>query len=278
MVVGFGYPVVWQFVTSFQEFGLAQQFGQPPVFTGLRNYVGVFTEGRALAVLARSIIFCLVNSSLIMVLGFGIAQVMRAVYGPVRVVLQVSMVLAWATPVITSVTIFRWLFDNRTGLVNWVLRQVGVSPPHGGAWLSSVGTFFVVATVVVTWMSVPFVALSLYSALTQVDTDCVDAARIDGAGSAQITRHIILPSIRPVLTIVVLLQLVWNLRVFAQIRLLQDAGAPVSQTDLLGNFIFDLGMGRNDFGGSAAVSVLVLVVTTILTAPYVRRMMRDDAP
>ena len=73
-------------------------------------------------------------------------------------------------------------------------------------------------------MSVPFVALSIYAGLTQVRTEVLEAAELDGATGIQRLRHIILPLIAPVLSIVMLLQLIWDLRVFTQIKLLQDAG------------------------------------------------------
>ena len=74
-----------------------------------------------------------------------------------------------------------------------------------------------------------------------------------------------------------LLQVIWDLRVFAQIRLLQDAGAPVAETNLLGNFIFELGVGRQDFAGAAAVSIFVLALTIALSWPYVRSLLQEDA-
>jgi N,N'-diacetylchitobiose transport system permease protein len=85
-----------------------------------------------------------------------------------------------------------------------------------------------------------------------------------------------MPLVRPVLSIVLLLQIIWDLRVFAQIRLLQDSGAPVSETNLLGNFIYELGIGRQDFAGAAAVSIFVLALTVLLSWPYVRSLLKED--
>jgi len=276
LLLGLGYPVYWQIVTSFQQFGLAQQFGQPPTFAGLDNYARIFSDSSALAVVLRSIVFCLVTSFLTVLIGGAIALLMRAVASWVRVAIQIAMLLAWATPVIAAVTVFRWLFDNRTGVVNWSLTQIGLTQFRQFSWLSQAHTFFLVAALVIVWMSVPFVALSIYAGLTQVSEEVLEAARIDGASGTQIMWNIIMPMVRPVLSIVLLLQLIWNLRVFAQIRLLQDAGAPVGETNLLGNFIFELGMGRNDFGGAAAVSIFVLLLTIALAAPYVRSLMKED--
>jgi N,N'-diacetylchitobiose transport system permease protein len=277
LLVGLGYPVYWQVVTSLQEFGLLQQFGAPPTFVGLDNYARIFTDERLWAVVLRSLAFCLANAFLTVAIGLGLALLMRAVHGAVRITLQVSLLLAWATPMVAAVTVFRWLFDYRTGVVNWLLTQIGFTGMDGYAWLSQPSTFFVVASLVVIWMSVPFVAMSVYAGLTQVSDEVLEAARLDGARPAQILRHIMLPLVRPVIAIVLLLQIIWDLRVFAQIRLLQDAGAPVSETNLLGNFIYELGIGSQDFAGAAAVSIFVLLLTVLLSAPYVRSLMKEDA-
>jgi N,N'-diacetylchitobiose transport system permease protein len=277
LAAGLGYPVFWQVVTSLQEFGLAQQFGQPPTFVGLDNYARIFTDDRLWAVVGRSILFCLVNAFVTVGIGVLLALLMKAVHPVVRVVLQVALLLAWAMPMVAAVTVWKWLFDWRTGVINWLLVQLGFDQYAGHAWLAQPLSFFFVATVIIVWMSVPFVALSVYAALTQVSDEVLEAARIDGAGPARILWNITLPLIRPVLSIVLLLQIIWDLRVFAQIRLLQDSGAPVSETNLLGNFIFELGIGRQDFAGAAAVSIFVLALTVLLSWPYVRNLLKEDA-
>ena len=276
LLAGLGYPVFWQIVTSLQEFGLAQQFGQPPTFAGLDNYARIFSDGRLTSVLVRSIAFCLVNAFLTVALGLACALIMRAVSTPVRIVIQVCLLLAWAMPMVAAVTVFRWLFDYRSGVVNWLLQSLGLDRFNGFSWLSQPLTFFLVATCVVVWMSVPFVAMSLFAGLTQVDEAILEAAQIDGANAGQQLRYILLPMVRPVLSIVLLLQIIWDLRVFAQIRILQDAGAPVSETNLLGNFIYELGVGRQDFGAAAAVSLIVLALTILLSSPYVHALMKED--
>jgi len=276
LLLGMGYPVYWQIITSLQEYGLAQQFGQPPTFVGLDNYARIFGSADLWAVVLRSVAFCLVNAFVTVAIGLAFALLMRAVHPAIKVALQVCLLLAWAMPMVAAVTVFRWLFDYRTGVVNWLLVQVGFTGAEGYSWFSQPLTFFFVATLIIVWMSVPFVALSVFAGLTQVPDEILEAARIDGAGPAQILRRILLPMVRPVLSIVLLLQIIWDLRVFAQIRLLQDAGAPVSETNLLGNFIYELGVGRQDFAGAAAVSIFVLLLTVVLSAPYVRSLMKEE--
>ncbi|NYE35245.1 N,N'-diacetylchitobiose transport system permease protein [Nocardioides cavernae] len=270
-----GYPLVRQVLLSFQEFGLAQQFGQPPEWVGLANYEQLFTDAYLWRVTLRTIVFCLVNAAATMVLGVGLALVMRAMSTPVRLLAQTGLLLAWAMPVVASLTVWQWLFDTQYGVINYLLTALG-GDFEGHGWLLRPLSFYFVATVVVVWMSVPFVAFTVYAALMQVPDELVEAAEIDGAGRAQRLRHVIVPSIRPVLMVVGLLQVIWDLRVFAQIYILQKAGGSATDTNLLGTYIYRLGIGGGDFGTSAAVAIFMLALTVVLTAPYVWSMIRQE--
>lgn len=275
LCLALGYPLVRQVVLSFQEFGLAQQFGRPPEWVGLANYRELLTDAYLWRVTARTVTFCLVNAAVTMVLGVGLALVMRAMSTPVRLLAQTGLLLAWAMPVVASLTVWQWLFDTQYGVVNYVLTAMG-GDFEGHGWLLRPLSFFFVATVVVVWMSVPFVAFTVYAALTQLPGELLEAAEIDGAGMPQRLRYVILPTIRTVLLVVGLLQVIWDLRVFTQVYILQEAGGSARATNLLGTYIYRLGIGGGDFGTSAAVAVFMLALTVVLTAPYVRSMLRQE--
>ncbi|WP_370614905.1 carbohydrate ABC transporter permease [Mumia sp. Pv 4-285] len=277
LLLGLGYPLVRQVAMSFQEFGLAQQFGTAdPGWIGFDNYVSILSDPTTWAVIVRSVVFCFVAASLTMVIGMGVALLMRSVSTVARLILQVSMLAAWATPLIASLTVWNWLFDTRYGVVNWLLVKIGFESFEDYSWLANPWTFFLVACVIVVWMSVPFVAFSLYAALTQVPEETLEAAQLDGASRTQRFRHIIVPSIRPVLSIVMLLQIVWDLRVFAQIKYLQGAGGTVSETNLLGTYLYQLGIAQSEYGVASAVAMVMLLLTLGLTFGYVRSLLREE--
>ena len=276
LVVGMAYPLGRQLVLSFHEFGRAQQFGQPAPWIGLDNYRALVTDRTMWTVIARSLAFCLVNASITMVLGTLIAVLMKRVATAPRLILQVSMLLAWAMPVIAAMTAWQWLFDTRYGLVNWSLRKLGFSSFDGHNWLIDPLSFFFVASVIIIWMSVPFLAFTAYAALTQVSEETIEASHLDGATAIQRFRHIVYPTIKPVLTIVMLLQIVWDLRVFAQINFLQNVGGTPSDTHLLGTYIYTLGIGQNDYGSASALAMFVLVLTLVLTFRYVRSLLKEE--
>jgi N,N'-diacetylchitobiose transport system permease protein len=271
------YPVGWQVVTSFKEFGLAQHFGQPARFTGLDNYIAIVTTGETWMVVVRSVVFCLVNACVTVILGTALATLMTAVPKAVRLTLQIALLLAWAMPVVAVMTVWNWLFDWNHGTVNWLAVKLGAESYFHHNWLVSPLSFYAVATVIVVWMSVPFVAFSLYAGLTQVSGEVLEAAQLDGANWWQRFSRIVVPMVRPVLMIVLLLQVIWDLRVFTQIRMLQDRGSFASQTDLLGTYIYREGVGANHFGMAAAMAVFVLIITMVAAWPYVRSLMKEDA-
>ncbi len=277
LLAALGYPIGWQVVTSFKKYGLMQQFGAPAPFVGLDNYVALVTDPYLWTVVVRSVVFCVVTALVTVAIGGAMAVLMNALTTWVRVVLQVALLVAWAMPVVAAMTVWIWIVDWRRGLLNWALVKLGVDGAEGHNWLAEPLSFFVVASVIIVWMSVPFVALSIYAGLTQVSTEVLEAASLDGATGIQRLRHIIVPIIAPVLSIVMLLQLIWDLRVFTQIKLLQDAGGVTNETNLLGTYVYQLGTGKGDFGTASAVSILILALTIALSAYYVRSLMKEDA-
>jgi N,N'-diacetylchitobiose transport system permease protein len=275
LALAMGYPIVWQIITSTQQFGLAQQFGQAAPFVGLQNYATLASDPYMWTVILRSILFCFAAAAATMIVGTLLALLMNVVAAWVRVTLQIALLLAWAMPVVAAMTVWNWLFNLRSGVVNWLLSAIGL-PFQGHNWLINPVSFYGVALIIVVWMSVPFVAFAIYAGLTQVSDEVLEAAQIDGASPRQRFFGIVVPIIRPVISIVLLLQVIWDLRVFTQIKLLQDVGSIKSETNLLGTYIYQLGTGSSNFGMASAVSIFVLVLTIAISAFYVRSMLKED--
>ena len=274
IAVALGYPLVRQFVISFQEYGLRQQFGQPAEWVGLQNYTDLLSDPYVWSVIGRSIAFCLLNAGVTMAIGMALAVLMARVGRAARTALQVSLLLAWGTPVLASMTVWQWLFDTQYGVVNWVLVHVfGVDSMAGHSWIIEPLSFYFVATVIVVWMSVPFVVFSVYAGLLQVPEETMEAAQLDGASARQRFWRITIPIMRPVLSIVLLLQVIWDLKVFTQIYVLQRAGAPTRETNLLGTLIYSY---SDEFSKAGALATIMLVITLALTGFYIRQMLKED--
>jgi N,N'-diacetylchitobiose transport system permease protein len=277
VALALGYPLVRQVVMSFQQFGLAQQFGQPPAFVGLDNYTAVLSDPSFWAVLGRSVGFCFVVALLTMVVGTAGALLLTACSRAVAVSVQVVMLLAWAMPVLSSLQVFQWMFDSRSGVVDWALVQVGFDGMAGYNWFSTPASFFSVAGLLVTWMSVPLVVFMVYAAVTQIDTSVLEAAALDGAGPVQAFRHVIAPSIAPVLALVTLLEIIWDLRVFTQFHVLQGNGGITEQTNVLGTYVYQVGLAGGNYGAASAAALLLLLLTLAISARYIALLLKEPA-
>lgn len=274
--VSLGYPMVKQFIMSFQEFGLAQQFGRPPEWIGLKNYTTVLTDSYFWVVVARSVAFCAVSAVLTMVVGVALAVLLQQLSVVPRVLLQVALVLAWAMPPLAALTVYTWLVEPRYGLVNWILTSMGFEQFRAYSWLAgSQWTFFAIAALTVIWTSVPLVTLSSYAALNQVDDAILEAAQLDGAGGWTRLRTVVLPIIQPVILLLFMLEIIWDLKVFTQIKVLQSSAGNNEATNLLGTYVYETGIGGGNYGVASALATVMLLLVLVLTFRYMRTLMKQ---
>ena len=190
VLVVLGYPMVRQFLMSFQKFGLEQQFGKPPTWVGLDNYIAILSDSYFWSVLAKSLAFCAWTAGLTMVGAISLALMMRAASPAARTFMNSTLIVVWAMPLLASLTVWQWLVDPNFGLINFLLASIGL-PFKGFAWLSaSYWTFFLVASAIIIWASMPLAAISIYAAVTQIDDSLLEAAQIDGAGYISRLRYL----------------------------------------------------------------------------------------
>jgi N,N'-diacetylchitobiose transport system permease protein len=271
-----GWPLLQLLIISFQEFGRAQIFGAPPAWVWFENYAEVLTDPVFWQVLARSILFALVNVATTMVLGVLIALLMTRLNRGLKMLVSGGLLLAWAMPPITATVVWGWLFDTQSGVINYVLTAVFGLDFIGHSWLIEPLSFFFVATVIITWQSVPFVAFTTFAGLTQVPNEVLEAATLDGSTGMQRFRFVVFPYIRPVLLILLLLQIIWDMRVFPQIRALQSIGGISAETSTIGPYIYNVSIAGGDLGAGGAIAVILVIVMMALSAYYIRSTLRQD--
>jgi N,N'-diacetylchitobiose transport system permease protein len=264
------YPLFRLGLLSVQKFGLKQQFGAPPDFVGLDNYQRIAKDLQFWSVLTRTIVFCGVTVAATLVIGMLIALMIQHLGRPMRLAVMISLLLAWAMPPVSATVVWQWMFDSQYGLINWALGT------EGRSWLDTQISFFTVAAIIVVWMGVPFVAFTLYAGLTQVPKDLIEAAQLDGATALQRFRLVTVPLIKPVILILTALSVLWNFRVFTQIYVLQKAGGISRDTNVLGVFAYRISIGENRFDVGAAVAVVMVVITLLLTVVYLRQMAQQE--
>jgi N,N'-diacetylchitobiose transport system permease protein len=265
-----GYPIVRLVTLALQKFGLKQQFGAAANWVGLENFRTILHDPEFWAVLRRTVLFCAANVALTMVLGMAIALLLKRLGSKMRLLTMLGLMLAWSMPALTSTVIWQWIFDTQYGIANWALGRQGQS------WLSNPLTFYFVATIIVVWMGIPFVAFTLYAGLTQIPEEMMEAAAIDGARPWQRFRDIVVPALKPILLILTSLSVLWDFRVFTQVYVLQRAGGITRDTNLLGVYAYRISIGANQFDKGAAVAVVMVFITVLMTVFYLRSMTRQE--
>jgi len=270
LVAMLGYPLWRLVVLSLQEYGLPQVFGRPAKWIGLANYREILGEGYFWTVLWRTVAFCAVNVALTMVLGVLTALLLDALGRRMRLLVGASLIVAWSIPPLTATVVWQWMFDTDYGLANWLLGRQGES------WLANSTTFFMVATIIVVWMGIPFVAFTTYAGLTQIPAEIHEAAKLDGAGFAQRFRFVVFPALKPILLILTSLSVLWDFRVFTQIYVLQRAGGINRETNLLGVYAYKISIGENRYDVGGAIAVVMVGITVLLTLTYLRAMLRQE--
>lgn len=277
LAVFIGWPIVQMVVMSFQEFGRAQIFGAAPSFVGLDNYLAVLGDPEFWRVLGRSVVLCLVCVAATMVLGVLVALLMTKLGAAMRTAVSIALLLAWAMPALTATIVWGWIFDTQYGLVNYALTALTGTDWTGHSWLIDPVSFFAVAAIVITWGAIPFVAFSVYAGLSQVPDEVLEASSLDGAGAFARFRFILFPYLRSILMVLLILQIIWDLRVFAQIYALQTIGGVRADTNTIGVYIYSVSMASGDLGAGGAISVILVVIMLLIAGYYIRSMLREDA-
>jgi N,N'-diacetylchitobiose transport system permease protein len=276
LAVFIGWPLVQIIVMSFQEYGRAQIFGQPASFVGLDNYAAVLGDPEFWQVLARSVGLCAVCVVATMVLGILIALLLERLGPVMRTAVSVALLLAWAMPALTATIVWGWMFDTQYGVVNYLLTTVTGTDWTGHSWLIDPLSFFAVAAIIITWGAIPFVAFTVYAGLTQVPGEVMEAGALDGAGAWQRFRFLTLPYLRSILLVLLILQIIWDLRVFAQIYALQAVGGVRAETNTIGVYIYSVSMASGDLGAGGAISVILVLIMLVISGYYIRSMLRQE--
>ncbi|MBN9605978.1 MAG: sugar ABC transporter permease [Actinomycetales bacterium] len=271
-----GWPLIQLVIMSTQEFGRAQIFGAPPEFVGLGNYLDVLGDPAFWAVLGRSVLFAGANVLATMGLGIAIAVLLTRLARVMRTVVSIGLLLAWAMPPLSATVVWGWMFDTRAGVVNYLLSQLPGVDLIGHSWLFEPLSFFFVATVIITWQSVPFVAITVYAGLTQVPGEVLEAAQLDGTNGWQRFRLVTVPFVRPVLLVLLMLQIIWDIRVFTQIKALQTIGGVQEQTTTIGVYIYTVSTAGGNLGAGGAIAVILVLLMIVPAVLYIRSTLRQE--
>jgi N,N'-diacetylchitobiose transport system permease protein len=269
-----GYPLYLNVKISFQKLDLAELVQRLTVFRGLANYRAIFSDPFFWSVALRTVLFTIACVGLTMVLGTLVALLLDRLGKTMRLLLSISLVLAWAMPALTATVVWQWLFDTQFGVVNWLLTRLGADFTNHSWFATGLSTFAIIVAIVV-WQAIPFVAFTLYAGLTAIPRELYDAIRVDGAGPWRTFRSLIVPALRPLFMITAFLSIIWDFKLFTQIWLVRQGG-PNRQTITLGIYAYQQGIASGHFGTAAAISMVMVVLLLVVLVSYIRAMLRTQ--
>lgn len=271
-----GYPaiqMIWQSFTDYQVRHKIQ--GTAPDFVWFDNYIAIITRSDFPIVVARTVGIMILTTTLIMIGGVLIALLMTKIGRAMRITVSIGLLLAWAIPPLTASVVWGFIFDTQYGLVNWALNTVtGTQLWHNHSWLLNPWTFVLVLTIIVVWGAIPFVAFTSYAALGQIPRETIEAAEIDGADGWKRFWNVVFPAIRPVLGGLLVLQIIWNMKLFTQVYALQSRGGIAADTNVLPVYLFRQGIG--EFGATSAIGMLIVILMLAISWFNIRQLLKED--
>jgi len=269
-----GYPIYSLVRLSLQQYGLFELIRHQGRYVGLHNFGLVLHDPVFWHTVVRTIIFTIANVGLTMVLGTLTALLLVRVSAWVRILLTAGLVLVWAMPPVVAVQVWNWMTNYQNGVLNYVLTELHVGNYFHHDWYATTFSELGLVTALIVWGALPFVAITIYAALSQVPGELVEAAEIDGARPWQVFLDVTMPVIRPVLLILTSLSILWDFGVFTQPYLLIGQPAIHPGNYLMAIYLFEEGYFKNDYGRGAAISLLMLVIVAAMSVVYVRKMVR----
>lgn len=227
-----------------------------PEQVGTRNYVRMFADPIFWRALQHTAVFFVVTFAVQVLLGMTFAVILHSqvrLRGLYKVLIFIPVVIAPAT----TAPVFRQIYST-DGQLNAVLSLVtgqDVSYP----WLANGTAALIVVMSVAIWQSTGINFVLYYAAMSQIDTEILEAARLDGAGNLRVVGSIIWPGVRGTTLAIAILTAIGSLKTF-DIPFLITVGGPSYSTEFLGTQIYRVSVALSQVGYGAALSMVLLVL------------------
>jgi ABC-type sugar transport system permease subunit len=255
-LAGLFFPILYSLWLSF--------FNRPPgpsaVFVGLSNYVQLVASSDFRSSISTTLIFTLIAVTLETIFGLGIALLMNEKFRG-AVLVRAAILVPWAFPAVLSAQMWSLMYNDRTGIISYLLQQLHLLAP-GATVLQTNNGIMIAAIIVDVWKSTPFMALVLLAGLQVIPTELYEAADVDGATGFQQFWTITLPMLNGPMTIALLFRTLASLAV---LDLFYVLGGNQVQSMALYSYNYMFTRTTFDFppGVAAAIILFAIVVCQI---------------
>jgi ABC-type sugar transport system permease subunit len=266
------YPVLLGLWLSFRDTTLASP---TDTFIGLGNYRQIVSDGQFWNAWIHTIQFTSASTLLETSLGLMIALVLTERFRG-RGIVRAAMLVPWAIPTVVTSKMFGWLFDGQNGIVNYLLRSVGLLQ-HNVNWYGSPD--FALATIIIAdvWKTTPFMALLLLAGLQTIPDSLAEASVIDGANAWQRFWYVRLPLLTPTLLIASMFRALDAFRIFDLVYVL-TGGGPADATEVLSTFTYKNLFSALQIGYGSTLSTIMFITEIVIASifgVFLLRKMRE---
>lgn len=260
------YPLVLTIAYSFTNMHLFYPSG---AFVGFKNFSMLFRpESEFFIALKNGIIWTVCPVFMELAIGMLAAIALQKIkFG--STVFKLALIIPWAFTDTSLAFTWRWLLEPTRGIINYMLKAVGIiSQPIG--WFGSAEKAMPSVIMMHVWFGFPFMMLALFAGLQAVPQDCYDAATVDGASWSQRFRYVTLPFLSNIIFIIAILRTIWTFNNFSFI-FLTTAGGPGTHTLIMPVLAYNIGWRQGFIGQAAAVVTLSMGLMLVLAFLVLRR-------
>jgi multiple sugar transport system permease protein len=268
-----GLPFFYSIYVSLTDY----TFGGEPTFVGIQNYQNlanpddfhfpVFWNG-----VWNTILFVLVSTPLLVCSGLALAVLVNGKY-PGRNVFRAIFFAPWTLGIAVVGLLWWWLLNAQFGLLTVLLSYFGISSPN---WLTTNPWAWFSINLATLWWTVGFNTIILLAGLQSIAPELYEAAAIDGANRWQQFRHVTIPSLRPVLLLVITLQIIASFNMVGQSQIM-TGGGPGNETRTALLYMYETGFtGQFQLGQAAAMALIVAAMMALVSVINFRVFRSDE--
>ena len=231
-------------------------------FVGLRLYEKVLTDSTFWTAVKNTLQLLLFSVPTTVILALAVALGLNRIISlRWRNVWAAMYFLPFATSLVAAALVWQWIYDPVYGFLNYALSLVGIPPQK---WLQSLSQVLPSIAAISVWVRIGFDTMIFLAALQSIPQEYYEAANMDGASALQRLRYITLPLLNAQIIMVVILELIFNLKIFDQVYATTQGGpAGASQTIIM--LLYDTAFKYFRFGDASVMAVFVFLTLMVVT-------------
>ncbi len=256
--VFYGLPILMDLAMSLYS-GTAF-LGRGGRFVGLLNYEILFQDGDAVASIVRTLVFSAGIVAISVPCGLGLALTLNADVR-FRALFRAIMFFPYMTSMVIISLVWSVLYQTEGGLLNYLLEALGL--PKVG-WMTNPDVALLSLIIMTAWAEIGYNMVLFLAGLQGIPGEFYDAAKVDGAGSWNVFRHITLPLLSPTTFFCVLMSVILSSEAFTQVFIM-TRGGPAQATELFSYRVWDTAFHNASFGYAAAMVFLMFLGLFVIT-------------